>query len=69
MAKNIPKSPSPLFIDIGQGLSMMIGLPTIASWNTAGRPEKPKAGTFGFNYQTSNLEYWDGTSWFSAALS
>lgn len=63
------KNPSPLFIDLGQGLSMMLGLPTIASWKTSERPKKPKPGTFGFNEQTNSLEYWDGTSWFSATLS
>ena len=64
MAKN-----SPFLIDIGQGLSMMLGMPTIASWNNAGRPKKPKPGTFGFNFQTSNLEFWDGTAWFAAEMS
>lgn len=64
MAKN-----SPFFINIGPGLSMMIGLPKIVSWNTAGRPKKAKKGTFGFNSQTSNLEYWDGTAWFAAPMS
>lgn len=59
----------PLLLDIGQGLSIMLGLPTIASWNTAGRPEKAKPGTFGFNIQTNNLEFWDGTSWFKASMS
>ncbi len=60
---------APLFVDIGQGLSIMIGLPTIASWDTKGRPKEPKIGTFGFNTQTKNLEYWDGAAWFAAALS
>lgn len=60
---------SPLFIDLGNGLSIMVGLPTIKSWNTADRPEKAKPGTFGFNFQTNNLEYWDGTAWFVAAMS
>ena len=64
MAKN-----APLLIDIGQGLSLMIGLPTIASWDTAGRPKKARRGTFGFNFQTNNLEYWDGTIWLAAPMS
>ncbi len=55
--------------DIGQGLSIMIGLPRIASWDTAGRPKKAKKGTFGFNSQTNNLEYWDGSAWLAAAMS
>jgi hypothetical protein len=64
----MPKN-SPLFIDIGHGLSIMTGLPTIASWNTAGRPKKVMRGTFGFNFQTNNLEYWDGFKWLGAHMS
>lgn len=64
MAKN-----SPFLIDIGQGLSVMVGLPTIASWSTSSRPKDPKRGTFGFNFQTNNLEYWDGSAWFVAEMS
>ena len=64
MAKNF----RPL-IDIGQGLSIMIGLPRIASWKTTERPKKAKKGTIGFNSQTKNLEYWDGTAWWAAPLS
>ena len=63
MAKN-----SPFLIDIGQGLAMMVGLPTIHSWDTAGRPKKAKKGTFGFNFQTNNLEYFDGDDWFAAPM-
>lgn len=63
MAKN-----SPLLIDLGQGLSLMIGLPTISSWNNTNRPKNAKAGTFGFNTQTKSLEYWDGTEWYSAEM-
>lgn len=59
---------SPLLINIGQGLSMAIGLPTIESWDTNSRPKKAKAGTFGFNSQTNSLEYYDGTSWYSAQM-
>ena len=59
---------SPLLINLGQGLSMMIGLPTIASWNSETRPKKPRSGTFGFNFETNSLEYWDGTSWFASAM-
>ncbi|MBI2049643.1 hypothetical protein HYT32_01935 [Candidatus Roizmanbacteria bacterium] len=60
---------SPLLLNLGQDLSIMIGLPKIASWKTAERPKKPKRGTFGFNVQTNNLEYFDGTDWFAAAMS
>lgn len=64
MARN-----NPILIEIGQGLSLMIGLPTIASWDTKSRPENPNAGTFGLNTQTNSLEYWDGESWLEASLS
>ncbi|OGE70889.1 hypothetical protein A2617_02260 [Candidatus Daviesbacteria bacterium RIFOXYD1_FULL_41_10] len=59
---------SPLLIDIGSGLSIMASLPTLNSWETADRPKRAKAGTFGFNFQTNNLEYWDGNSWFAASM-
>ncbi len=64
MAKN-----SPLLIDIGQGLSIMVGLPTIATWDTETRPKDAKRGTFGFNFETNNLEYWDGNAWLAASMS
>ena len=57
-----------LLIDIGQGLSVMVGLPTIASWVTKDRPKDAKPGTFGFNTQSNTLEYWDGTSWLAARM-
>lgn len=63
MSKN-----SPLFINIGPGLSMMIGLPTITTWDSANRPKNPQKGTFGFNFQTNTLEYWDGNNWFTADM-
>ena len=62
----MPKSS--LLIDIGQGLSLMIGLPSIASWKTSDRPKNPKRGIFGFNLETSNLEYWDGNFWLIAPM-
>jgi hypothetical protein len=61
-------SSSPLLIDIGQGLYRMIGLPLIASWTTKERPKKAKTGTFGFNLQTNNLEYWNGSYWLAASM-
>lgn len=64
----MPKT-SPLLVEIGQGMSLMIGLPTITSWNTNGRPKKAKRGTIGFNSETNSLEYWDGANWFEAQLS
>ena len=63
----MPKN-APLLVEIGQGLSLMVGLPRIASWETPGRPKKTKRGTFGFNFQTNSLEYYDGSSWFEASM-
>ena len=60
---------SPLFIDIGPGLSMMVGSPKIFTWDAKGRPKQPKKGMLGFNTDTNALEYWDGTSWWSAKMS
>ena len=57
-----------LLVDIGQGLSIMTGIPRIASWDTHGRPKKAKKGTFGFNSQTNNLEYFNGTDWLAATM-
>lgn len=57
-----------LFVDIGQGMSVMIGLPRIASWDSDSRPKDAKRGTFGFNLKTASLEYWDGDSWYHAPL-
>jgi hypothetical protein len=58
----------PLLVDIGEGLSLMIGLPTVVSWDTSSRPKKAKMGTFGFNTQTNNLEYWNGSYWMAAMM-
>jgi hypothetical protein len=33
------------------------------SWNTTGRPKNPKLGIIGFNFETENLEIWNGISW------
>jgi hypothetical protein len=67
MVKDTKKSS--LLMDIGQGFSLMLGLPSITSWKTSGRPKKPKRGTFGFNSQTNNLEYYNGSHWLGARLS
>ena len=56
------------YINIGQGLSMLVGLPTIPTWDTASRPKKVQTGVFGFNSETNNLEYWNGDSWYGAQL-
>lgn len=63
MAKN-----SPLFIEIGPGISMMVGLPTIPTWDTNDRPKKPKQGTIGFNSETNELEFWNGSGWYAAEM-
>jgi hypothetical protein len=58
----------PLLIDIGEGLSLMLGIPTILTWDNKNRPDDPKRGTFGFNSKTGKLEYWDGSSWYEATM-
>lgn len=63
----MPKG-SPLIVEIGQGISLMVGMPTISSWKTGTRPKKAKRGTFGFNIETNSLEYCDGTDWYEAPL-
>ena len=57
-----------IMMDIGEGLSLIVGLPTIAAWNSNNRPKFPRRGTLGFNSETNSLEYWDGTSWLSAPM-
>lgn len=63
MAKN-----SQLILNIGQGLSLLLGLPTIGSWDTQQRPKKPKSGTVGFNTQTMSLEFYNGSYWLEAPM-
>ena len=59
----------PILIDIGQGLSLMVGLPTIGTWETKERPISAKTGTLGFNTDTGKLEYFDGKTWLEAQMS
>lgn len=58
----------PFSVNLGQGLSLMIGLPTIMNWENKSRPQSTKVGTLGFNTQTNSLEYWDGTDWYAAKM-
>jgi len=62
------ESKSTVLMDIGQGLSLMLGLPRISSWETDARPKKPKRGTIGFNSQTNSLEYYNGSFWLAASM-
>ena len=57
-----------LLIDIGDNLFIPVGLPTISSWTSKRRPEKPGLGTFGYNTQTNNLEYFDGKYWYGGSM-
>jgi len=61
-------SKSRLHINVGQGFSLVVGLPTLATWTTATRPKNAKKGTFGFNSQTNSLEFWTGTDWLAAHM-
>ncbi len=58
----------PILLEIGQGLSIMLGLPTLNSWSTSQRPKQAKRGIFGFNEETHQLEYYDGSSWLAASM-
>lgn len=57
-----------LYVHVGEGLSLRIGLPVIATWNNLTRPKKPSRGTIGFNSQTNNLELWDGSYWLATSM-
>lgn len=59
---------SQLMLDIGQGIKLAIGLPTMASWDSKNRPKNAKRGTFGFNLETQSLEYFDGSDWYHAQM-
>lgn len=59
---------STVLLDLGQGLSMMVGLPKIASWQEKDRPKNPTRGTFGFNTNSNSLEYFDGENWYLAQM-
>lgn len=59
---------SPLFLDIGHDLFIMLGLPKIPTWGISDRPKKAKRGTLGFNTKTNSLEYYDGAFWFAAIM-
>jgi hypothetical protein len=63
----MPKG-SQLLIELGEGLSLMVGLPRIATWKTPSRPKKPRRGMVGFNSQTKSLEYFNGSDWFAASM-
>lgn len=59
---------SPLFIDIGQGMSVPVGQLTVSCWSNLNRPNNPTKGTFGFNTDTNSLEIWNGIEWFATPL-
>lgn len=59
----------PLLLSLGQGLSLMLGMPAISTWKSKKRPTKAKRGTLGFNLETNKLEYYDGDNWYEAEMS
>ncbi len=65
----IRDSKTTILMDLGQGLSLALGLPIISSWETKDRPKSPKRGSFGFNSLTNSLEYFNGTYWLAAPMS
>jgi len=62
------KNSSTVYMNIGPGLYMMLGLPTITFWTTNDRPKNAVKGIIGFNQQTKSLEYFNGSNWFSAKM-
>lgn len=59
---------SNLYYNIGNDLSIMLGSPTITTWNNSGRPTGVKVGTFGFNTETNKLEVYTGSGWIGVLL-
>ncbi|HCS79135.1 TPA: hypothetical protein DIV55_05345 [Patescibacteria group bacterium] len=59
---------TPRYLSIGGGLSIMLGLGRIATWNTSGRPANPKRGTIGLNTELKRLEIWNGSFWYGVSL-
>lgn len=57
-----------IFLDIGNGLSVLVGQPTISRWKTSERPKKARKGSIGFNTETNTIEYWDGKNWYQAQM-
>lgn len=57
-----------MYMEVGNGLSTLVGNLKIPSWNNAGRPANPSPGTFGSNFQTNNLEFWNGYAWMSSPM-
>jgi hypothetical protein len=59
---------SNLYYNIGNDLSIMLGSPTLPTWNNSGRPAVGKLGLFGFNTETGKLEVYNGSTWVSILL-
>jgi hypothetical protein len=73
-----PPPPEPVFlrnptiftkeVSAVQGITGPLLQERIPSWNSSGRPKKVRPGTFGFNFQTRHLEYWNGKRWQKLAM-
>lgn len=57
-----------LAMDIGQGMSLLLGIPKLSYWKTSDRPKNAKQGTLGFNTQTNSVEYYNGSYWLATKL-
>ena len=62
-------APHPIFLDVGNGLRILLGSHDIVTWVTATRPVNPEPGTLGFNTETNQIELWYESSWFTLPLS
>jgi len=59
----------PFYLEIGDGLSMILGAPRMVIWGTNGRPQNPRLGEFGFNDELNQIEIWNGQEWRKIATS
>ena len=57
------------YLEVDEGLAVMVGMPMLPNWNTSGRPLTPKSYMYGFNSDTSKLEMWNGSAWVGTLLS
>jgi len=53
---------------LGEPKIQTVNQESIPTWNTAGRPQNARKGTIGFNFQTNNLEFWNGTAWLTLRM-
>lgn len=55
--KNLPK-----YLNLGAYMHPL-GYNSISSWSELGRPTDPPIGTYGLNFDTDQIEIWNGSEW------